>query len=145
MTRPQRFACLLACCLALTAATAAAQEYWGAFARSLDTSGTGKRVYGLSWNYPTREEAVAEAFRQCRKQAGGPCRYHEHASVMWFSTTDTLQVRCLAVTEIVHSDGSSSFGKGTGDTPAQAEMDALRWLRGRDVQAEVVEVVCNAQ
>ena len=43
------------------------REYWGAYVEAGDYWPTGQ-VYGVSWNYPSPEEALNRAMEECLKQ-----------------------------------------------------------------------------
>ena len=105
-----------------------AKEYWGAF---VSTPGHAKYRpgYGVSWNHPSRESAVAGAAERCGKEAGypGPC---DPASELLykFSTSApyqddyNFQARCFAVAEYTNSDNSiSSYGGEPGVSAKDAE------------------------
>lgn len=51
---------------------ASAQSYFGAFAVAPNGA------YGVSWDYPTQNQAINAALRNCRQRAQG-CRY-----ALWF-------------------------------------------------------------
>ena len=114
-------------------------EYWGAFAAQLG-------AYGLSWNYPSRNEALRSAFSECSKRVTSWCD-QEHDLWHTFSTFDEGEganywTKCFAVGEYDHGGSRLVTGEG-GDTKQEA-MDAVRrQAREWGFSIRIVEAVCN--
>jgi len=113
-------------------APAAASPFYGAFAYSPSTG-----HYGYAFNYSIRDLAQSEALIACESNARrGDCQL-----LFWFGNGCGTLVR----------DGRSALqgatlGTGWGDTPNQANAQALQDCSARGGQAcTVLETVCTAR
>ena len=120
------------------------REYWGAF---ISTIGLHRPAYGISWNYPSKQEALNGAARECGERAGyatGVCDIGSELDDK-FSTSApyeddyNFRMRCYAVFQ----DENGYFG----GVPGNSESDAIARLRAYAATggylANVVQVVCN--
>ena len=146
VVRNARAALALGACLLGTPCVADAEEYWGAF---VATEGTYGPAYGVSWNYPSREEAVARAARECGKKAGYSVCDPASEILYKFSTSApyqddyNFQVRCFAVAKYTSPDDPNGH---YGGEPGVSANDATRNLKREwGYTPRLEEVVCNAR
>lgn len=130
------------------------REFWGAVVTSFthepfDRNPNMRHVYGLAWNYPTAEGAIARAAKECANRNGIHCHTNDR-SLMVFSTSaprhrdDYMQAKSVAKKRCV-AVGFNTFydtwdaGAGNSDSEARGNLAKM----GRNMSK--VSINCNAR
>ena len=110
---------------------------WGAFAEAGNPD-TGQ-TYGVGWDYPTADGAVARALKECSKRAPyddcagslyvfsdslkGKFDFYETSDVGSFEEVRMVPARCILVTETPYSSGGGDVVRMFYDTKEEAQRD----------------------
>ena len=144
-------------------------ELWAAYTGYSFDRYAGDEGYGLAWNYPSKEEAIAEARKECeRHQPPAPSFDHKRCGDDTFtiSTTATPDLmivevpserwygfirtwvnnaRCFAVAKVISHLATVHIHVEHGDTEEETVAWAEKRYGGRGNPYEIEKVVCNDQ
>lgn len=127
------------------------REYWGAF---VSTIGLHRPAYGISWNYPSKEDALNRAARECGERAGyenGVCDIaseldDKFSTFAPYEDDYNFRMRCYAVALYTSAQDQTGFyagaaGNSESDAMARVGADSVLW----GYSANIAQVVCNAK